>query len=292
MTRKKNRTTSVQKASNMGKSNSTKRVISVSAMNDGQKEALRTISRKQISIISGTPGTGKTHIAVGWALQEFINGRFERIILTRPVVEAGESLGFLPGDAEQKIAPYMMPMNEILTQYLSQEDLRKMIDEKKIIVLPIAYMRGATFKKAVVVADECQNMTIKQIHLLMTRLGSGSKIILTGDIGQSDLGPKKEMYNGLKDAINRLANVKGVGMVHLGHESCVRENLVNEIDEAYRSKPEEPSEETGLLEAATYEALLGNGEFDDLIEDAESDWEECDCDDDDPDCDCEEYEQE
>tara|TARA_B100001778_G_scaffold334404_1_gene345608 strand:+ start:3536 stop:4384 length:849 start_codon:yes stop_codon:yes gene_type:complete len=281
MARKSKKSTSLAKAGTMGKSQSTKRVVHVSAMNEGQKEALRTIASKQITLVSGVPGTGKTHLAVGWALQEFVNGRFERIILTRPVVEAGESLGFLPGDAEQKIAPYMMPMNEILGQYFSQEDIRKMIDDKKIIILPIAYMRGVTFKNACVIADECQNMTSKQIHLLLTRLGSGSKIILTGDVQQSDLGPRREQYNGLKDAIERLGDMDEIGMVNLGYEWCVREALVNKIDAAYRNEDDDELDEP----PASFDALLESGALDDLDED----WEECDCDD--PECDCEEYDE-
>jgi phosphate starvation-inducible PhoH-like protein len=282
---------SQDKAEAMAKSQSTKRVIHVSAMNAGQKETLRTISQKQITLVSGVPGTGKTHLAVGWALQEWVNGRFERIILTRPVVEAGESLGFLPGDAEQKIAPYMMPMMEILTQYLSQEDLRKMIENKTLVILPIAYMRGVTFKNACVIADECQNMTKKQIHLLLTRLGAGSKIILTGDVQQSDLGPRREQYNGLRDAIERLGHMDEIGMVNLGYEWCVREAIVNKIDEAYREEadpvPTADIADDDDDEPASYDKLLRDGGLDDLTD---GDWEDCDCEDDDPDCDCEEYE--
>lgn len=273
----------------MGKEKSSKRVVAVSAMNEGQKDALRTISKKQISIIHGVPGTGKTHLSVGWALQEFINGRFDRIILTRPVVEAGESLGFLPGDAEQKLAPYMFPMNEILLQYLTADDLRKHIENKTIIVLPIAYMRGVTFKNACVIADECQNMSQKQIHLLLTRLGSGSKIIMTGDVEQSDLGPRREKYNGLRDAIKRLSHVPQIGIVDLGKEWCVREKIVTVIDDAYRNEDEDYHEEDGQIDdndrKSTHDSLMESGELDDLIEEGEE-WEYCDCEDDD--CDCEE----
>lgn len=287
-TSKKNNTTKKKVNKNtMGKEkSSSKRVVSVSAMNAGQKDALRTISQKQVTIIQGVPGTGKTHLAVGWALQELVNGRFDKIILTRPVVEAGESLGFLPGDAEQKLAPYMFPMNEIILQYLSPDDLRKRIEDKTIIVLPIAYMRGVTFKNSCVIADECQNMTSKQIHLLLTRLGSGSKIIMTGDVEQSDLGLRREKYNGLRDAIRRLSHIDEVGMVDLGHEWCVREKIVTVIDEAYRDGDdddgEDQIEENGQ---STHDSLEEAGEFDDLIEE-EEEWEYCDCEDND--CDCEE----
>lgn len=128
----------------MGKpvNKSTKRIISVSAKNKGQKEVLRAISNSKITLVTGAPGTGKTHLGVAWGLQELSQGRFDKLILTRPIVEAGESLGFLPGDAEQKIAPYMFPMLEILGEYLSTEDINKMINNKVIMILPIAYMRG------------------------------------------------------------------------------------------------------------------------------------------------------
>lgn len=621
-----------------------KRIIQdVRKIEDAECQCILIDHKEHMYITDGFVQTHNTHLAVGWALQEFVNGRFERIILTRPVVEAGESLGFLPGDAEQKIAPYMMPMNEILGQYFSQEDIRKMIDDKKIIILPIAYMRGCaqpldepvatpdgwknmgdikpgdlvigsnglptkvsevffhankqvykveftdgswtrccdehlwhtinlsekrhnkpgsvrstselmkslktrfgqknheipivsepvqfsdkiapsidpyvlgvllgdgslhekasisftsadtqivdevskripsdicikyateltyrivksslhkgkqnsfrllldsygligaksqskfipddykfgtvetrleilrglmdtdgwicfhksgkarvqycstseqlandviqiveslggtaskrlrhfekrtasrtgdghvwrstgeestiwvvdivspgfnpfrlsrkadrfaefgptrvkrlisnityigkmdcqcilveaedhlyltrnnivthnTFKNACVIADECQNMTSKQIHLLLTRLGSGSKIILTGDVQQSDLGPRREQYNGLKDAIERLGNMEEIGMVNLGYEWCVREALVNKIDAAYRNEEDDNLDDP----PASFDALLESGALDDLDED----WEECDCDD--PDCDCEEYDE-
>lgn len=267
------------------KPQSTKRVISVSAMNEGQKEVLRTISKKQISIISGSPGTGKSHISVAWALQELMNGRFERIVLTRPVVEAGESLGFLPGDAEQKIAPYMLPMLEILGQYLSQEDIRKLIEEKIIMILPIAYMRGCTFKGSCVIADEAQNMSPKQIHLLLTRLGVGSKIIMTGDVEQSDLKFGKDKNNGLRDAIERLSGIEEIGMVNLGYKWCVRDPLVNKVDEAYRLASVD-ADDSEL--PVSFDSLLKSGVLDDISdEDEDEEWEECDCEEDDPDCDCE-----
>lgn len=280
---KKRSASKLTKGNELMSKGSTKRIISVQSMNAGQKDVLRTIAAKQITLVSGVPGTGKTHLAVGWGLEELEKGRYERLILTRPVVEAGESLGFLPGDAEQKIAPYMMPMNEIILQYLSAEDFRKRIETKVIQVLPIAYMRGVTFKNAVVVADECQNMTKKQIHLLLTRLGSGSKVILTGDIQQSDLGPRKEQYNGLKDAISRLSHIEEVGICELGYEWCVREEIVNKIDAAYRE--DEEVVELDDEPPASFENLLRTGQLEDLDEE----WEDCDCDEDDPDC--EEYEE-
>jgi len=216
----------------------------VTAKNEGQKKALRTISEHKVSIISGVPGTGKTHVAVGWGLQEMQKGRFEKLVLTRPVMEAGENLGFLPGTAEDKIAPYMMPMYDILNQYLSLEQIKKYEAEKKLVIMPIAYMRGITFNNAYVVADECQNATIKQMHMILTRLGEESKIVMTGDVLQSDIrsGPlgRGVVVNGLEDAIKRLEDIQEVGYVELGYEYCVRDPLVNLIDERYRDPSSYP----------------------------------------------------
>jgi len=188
--------------------------------------------------------THNTHISVGWGLQEMQKGRFEKLILTRPVMEAGENLGFLPGTVEDKIAPYMMPMYDILNQYLSLEQIKKYESEKKLVIMPIAYMRGITFNNAYVVADECQNATIKQMHMILTRLGEKSKIVMTGDVLQSDIrsGPlgRGVVVNGLEDAIKRLEDIQEVGYVELGYEYCVRDPLVNLIDERYRDPSSYP----------------------------------------------------
>ena len=221
------------------KTGETKLVVAVSARNKGQKDALRTISENKVTILSGVPGTGKTHIAVGWGLQQMVmKKKYEQIIFTRPVVEAGESLGYLPGSAEAKVAPYMMPMYDVVSDYLSNAELAKFVDEKKIVVLPLAYMRGVTFKNAYVVCDEMQNASVEQMHLLLTRIGEGSKVVCTGDTEQSDLVYHKSRShddNGLADALTRLKEVEGVGFVELGYNSCVRESIVNDIDACYRS---------------------------------------------------------
>ena len=214
------------------------KIIAVTHKNEGQKNALRLISQNKVTIISGSPGTGKSHVAVGWGLQEMLmHSRFEKLIFTRPVVEAGESLGYLPGDANAKIAPYMMPIMDILEHYLSHEEIDNMVKERKIVIMPLAYMRGITFRNAYVVADEMQNSTAKQMHLLLTRIGEKSKIVITGDTDQSDLYQNRSSTeNGLQDAIDRLVNIKDIGLVELGYESCVRDPLVNDIDAAYRPR--------------------------------------------------------
>jgi phosphate starvation-inducible PhoH-like protein len=215
---------------------SSKLVIAVSHKNEGQKNALKTISQNKVTFISGVSGSGKSHMAVGWGLQEMMmHDRFEKIILTRPVVEAGESLGYLPGDATAKIAPYMLPVMDILEHYLGYDLIEDMVEERKILIMPLAYMRGTTFKNSYVVADEMQNSSIKQMHLLLTRIGENSKIVITGDTEQSDLYKSSE-DNGLQDAISRLTGIENIGMVELGYESCVRDPIVSEIDKRYRPK--------------------------------------------------------
>jgi len=220
---------------------SEKMIISVTARNEGQKSALRSISENKITFVTGVPGTGKTHLSVGWGLQEMNKGRFARLILSRPVVEAGESLGYLPGSAEDKIAPYMMPMYEILMKYMSAKQLKDLEAEKKIMILPIAYMRGVTFDSSFVVVDECQNASQKQMHLILTRLGDNSKVVMTGDTRQSDIIGRGVVMNGLEDAVQRLQDIEEVGVVNLGYESCVRDPLVNLIDERYRNPMSHPA---------------------------------------------------
>lgn len=210
---------------------SSKLFITVSAKNTGQKKALKAISENQVTFLYGVAGSGKTHCSVGWGLQEMLKGNFDRLVFTRPYVEAGEKLGFLPGSFDNKFAPFVMPLYEVVSDYLSQDDIKNLIEEKKIIIYPLAYMRGCTLKKAFVVADESQNMSIPQMRMLLTRIGEGTKIVCTGDVEQSDLGAK---LNGLSDAINRLQGITGLEFVELGYESCVREKIVADIDQRYK----------------------------------------------------------
>lgn len=285
---------------------SNKLVIAVTHKNEGQKQALRTISENKVTIITGVPGSGKSHLAVGWGLQEMmLHNRFERMIFTRPIVEAGESLGFLPGDAQQKVAPYMMPMFDVINQYLSQSAIDELIADKKIIILPLAYMRGTTFKNAYVVADEFQNATIEQMHLLLTRIGHGSKVVITGDTEQSDLCYHRyRKENGLLDATERLHGIPGLGFVELGYESCVRERIVSAIDAKYRvRKPSLPTWETPV-ESEEFVKEVPNG-MDEVLsarhdieeqpesKDDDEDFDEDDCDQcglSIDDCECDEYE--
>ncbi len=213
-----------------------KMVPSVSGMNPGQKNALRAIAAKEnhIVFIDGIAGTGKTFIAASWGLEMLIKGHFDRMIVTRPYVEAGENLGFLPGSYDDKIAPFMIPITDVFNEHMTGETIKELVDGGRIKTLPLAYMRGVTFKKAFVLLDEAQNCTPKQMHLFLTRIGEGSKMVVTGDIKQSDLGP----YNGFKDALDRLEGMKehGLEIVGLDPFSVVRHGIIPHIDVRYSDK--------------------------------------------------------
>ena len=211
-----------------------KLLITVSAKNADQKRALKAISDNSITFVYGATGSGKTHCAVGWGIQELVKRNFDRIIFTRPYVEAGEKLGFLPGNFDAKFAPFVMPLYEVVSDYLSHEDIKDLMDKKKIIVYPLAFMRGATFKRSYIVADETQNATVQQMRMMLTRIGEGSKIVCTGDVEQSDLCMRT---NGLADAIARLQGVEGLSFIEMPYEACVRPKIVADIDQRYKSKP-------------------------------------------------------
>ena len=206
-------------------------VVSVECVGRKEAQCILIDSKDHLYLTDGFVVTHNTHCAVGWGVQELLKGNFERLVFTRPYVEAGEKLGYLPGNFDHKFAPFVMPLYEVVSEYLGQDDLKNLIEEKKIIVYPLAYMRGITFKRSYVVADEVQNSTIQQMRMMLTRVGEGTKIVCTGDVEQSDLGAK---LNGLADAITRLQNIKGLEFVELGYESCVREKIVTDIDQRYK----------------------------------------------------------
>lgn len=211
-----------------------KLIVSVSALNDGQKEAIRSIASTEnnIVIINGTAGTGKTFLSASWGLEQLLKNKFERIILTRPYVESGENLGFLPGSFDNKIAPFMIPIFDVFREHLSDTDIDDLYKSKKIITLPIAYMRGTTFKNAFVLLDEAQNTTVKQMHLFLTRIGANSKMVITGDSRQSDL----HYENGFTDALNRLKDIKGLDIVNIDSKFIVRHEIISEIENRYNEK--------------------------------------------------------
>lgn len=197
----------------------------------GQKRYLDAIKKSDIVFGIGPAGTGKTYLAVAMAAQAFKNKQVNRIILTRPAVEAGENLGFLPGDLQEKVDPYLRPIYDALFDILGYDNYLRYMDKGLIEVAPLAYMRGRTLDSAYVILDEAQNTTNEQMKMFLTRLGYGSKAIVTGDITQIDLPRGKD--SGLKTVSKILENVEGIDLIYLSKYDIVRHPLVQRIIEAY-----------------------------------------------------------
>jgi phosphate starvation-inducible protein PhoH and related proteins len=196
-----------------------------------QRELVQSALRNDIVFALGPAGTGKTYTAVAMAVRALRNREIRRIILTRPAVEAGENLGFLPGDLKEKIDPYLRPLYDALEDMIPAEKLKAMIETRTIEVAPMAFMRGRTLDHCYVILDEAQNSTDMQLKMFLTRMGPNAKLIITGDLTQIDL-PKKQM-SGLKRAVQLLNSVDGIGFVHLDTSDVVRHRLVKAIIEAY-----------------------------------------------------------
>ncbi|MDQ1255652.1 MAG: PhoH family protein [Candidatus Hydrogenedentes bacterium] len=199
----------------------------------GQKEYLDAIRTCELTLGIGPAGTGKTYLAMAAAVSALLNKEVNRLILTRPAVEAGESLGFLPGDLEQKVNPYLRPLYDALYSLLDLARARRLIDREKVEVAPLAFMRGRTLDHAFVILDEAQNTTSEQMKMFLTRLGAGSRAVVTGDITQIDL--PKGAKSGLIEAKRILRNVKEVAIVHLTKLDVVRHPLVQSIVDAYEA---------------------------------------------------------
>ena len=197
----------------------------------GQDNYLEIIKKNDIVFSVGPAGTGKTFLAVAVAVDALKKKQIEKIILCRPAVEAGESLGFLPGDLKEKIDPYLNPLYDSLRYLLTEKNLANLIENKVIEVAPLAYMRGRTLENAYIILDEAQNATLVQMKMFLTRLGVGSRAIITGDITQIDL--KKNQDSGLIQALNILKNIVGVGFAMLEDSDIVRHPLVMKIIQAY-----------------------------------------------------------
>lgn len=200
----------------------------------GQKTYCKAIENNTITISTGPAGTGKTYLAVAMAVSAFRAGKIDKIILTRPAVEAGESLGFLPGDLQQKVDPYLRPLVDALFDMLSPEIYQKNIEKGLIEIAPLAYMRGRTLDNSFIILDEAQNTTSEQMKMFLTRLGFNSKMVITGDITQIDLPSGKK--SGLKEAVKILNNIDDIALVKFSGKDVVRHKLVQDIIKAYENK--------------------------------------------------------
>lgn len=197
----------------------------------GQKDYITAIKSHDLVFGIGPAGTGKTYLAVVMAIKALKEGSIKKVILTRPAVEAGESLGFLPGDLKEKVDPYLRPLYDAIHDVLGVEHTNRLIEREVIEIAPLAYMRGRTLDDAFVILDEAQNTTHEQIKMFLTRLGFGSKMIVTGDITQVDL--PKGVNSGLRVVSRTLANVKGISFIYLEQSDVVRHPLVQRIIQAY-----------------------------------------------------------
>jgi phosphate starvation-inducible PhoH-like protein len=203
----------------------------IKARTSGQRKYVEAATQNDICFAIGPAGTGKTYLAVALAISSLKKGTVKRIILARPAVEAGESLGSLPGDFREKIDPYLKPLYDALDDMLPSEKLRSYLEKGIVEIVPLAYMRGRTLNNAFVILDEAQNATAMQMKMFLTRLGANSKAIVTGDITQIDLPPKQ--ISGLVQARDILSNINGVSFVYFDRSDVVRHRLVKDIIDAY-----------------------------------------------------------
>lgn len=206
----------------------------------GQKRYINALKRRTVVFGVGPAGTGKTYLAVAMAVLAFKNKEVSRIILTRPAVEAGEKLGFLPGDLQNKVDPYLRPLYDALYDFLGAENFRTLSERGAIEVAPLAYMRGRTLNDAYIILDEAQNCTIEQMKMFLTRFGEGSRVVVTGDITQIDLPAEKK--SGLINAIHVLKDVEGIEIVRLTARDVVRHEMVQRIVQAYEKASERAAE--------------------------------------------------
>lgn len=212
----------------------------------GQKKYVNAISSNDVTFGIGPAGTGKTYLAVAMAVAAFKNKEVSRIVITRPAVEAGEKLGFLPGDLQTKVDPYLRPLYDALFDMIGSEAYVKMVERSSIEVAPLAYMRGRTLDDAFIILDEAQNTTSEQMKMFLTRAGLSSKVVVTGDITQIDL--PRGTRSGLIEVIGILKGIKGIEFIYLTHKDVVRHELVMEIIRAYErydkdTKPPKDGEE-------------------------------------------------
>lgn len=204
-----------------------------------QRDYLRAISEHELTFGLGPAGTGKTYLAVARAVEALRKGNASRILLTRPAVEAGEALGFLPGQLQEKILPYLRPLYDALHEMLEPEEIARALERNIIEIAPLAYMRGRTLNRSFIILDEAQNTTAEQMFMFLTRIGPGSRCVITGDTTQVDLPRNKP--SGLAEALVALRGTEGIAFHHFGEEDVVRHPLVREIITAYRNHREKPA---------------------------------------------------
>lgn len=201
--------------------------INLEPKTQGHRDCIRAIVENDVTFVIGPAGSSKTHISTALGLQKLLSKRVEKFIISRPIVESGEKLGALPGDVTEKTDPYMAPIKTILHKFLSHSEIQQLFNNKQIEVLPLAYMRGISFESAYVLIDECQNATYDQIKMILTRLGKGSIIVLTGDPDQSDLPAHKK--DDFMKCVDKLKNIEGVAVVKMCEADIMRHDLVAKI---------------------------------------------------------------
>jgi phosphate starvation-inducible PhoH-like protein len=208
---------------------------------DGQGRYVRAMQENDLTFCIGPAGTGKTFLAVGMAVSLLRQGLVKRMVLVRPAVEAGERLGFLPGDIVAKVNPYLRPLFDALNDMLEPDQVKRYMENDIIEIVPLAYMRGRTLNQAVIILDEGQNTTVPQMKMFLTRMGNDSKIIVTGDVTQVDL--PRQMRSGLVDAVHRLRDLERIAIIYLDEHDIVRHPLVQQIVRAYEEdKPRKKKE--------------------------------------------------
>lgn len=194
---------------------------------ENQKDYIRTAAENTITFCQGLAGSGKTHIAIGMALEYLLDSKVNRIVITRPVIEAGEKIGYLPGTAEEKLHPYLLPIIDEINHFISVAQYASLKLNNKIEVVPLGLMRGRNFHNCFIIADECQNASYEQLKMLITRVGRDSKLILTGDIGQSDLS--RHLQGGFITMIDALEGIEGIGNCKLESSDIVRNPIIAKI---------------------------------------------------------------
>ena len=207
----------------------------VSGKSKSQNKFIKSMLDHELVFGIGPAGTGKTYLAIAMGVKLFSEGMVDKIVLTRPAVEAGERLGFLPGDMKEKVDPYMQPLYDALNEFLPHKILNKMHERNSIEIAPLAFMRGRTIKNAFVVMDEAQNASTSQMKMFLTRIGIGSRMVITGDITQIDL--PKGLKSGLVEAVEILAGIKEIDFIRFTGSDIVRHSLVRKIAKAYESQP-------------------------------------------------------